>query len=799
MQYSKYKCLLLLEALFIGMVMNGCPGDTQTNNIFIAEKLFYKAEKIKQDILTNPEAASPQQYENAQQAYREVIDNFENNTDKGIKTVLRRSWLTIADLSLLQKKYDAAINIYSEIIKKSPNDRELSAAAQFSIGRCYEQINKPEEAIKCYKNVFRNYPPVLSDTLLPNYRILQTPIYIARLYRQKGSNNLADQQYNDARNYYDNVIKKWPKSEIAFVAHNQIAISYSDQGKWETSVAILNEIIHNYPENKELPGIMYTLGQVYQQQLKQPYKALEIYKRIVQRNPQDKNLGKVYLAIGGIYFMQKNYNQARNEFKYVIDNYHNDENSCILAQMGIANSYELENNWNKALNEYQWVINNYPLSMQALNIPMYIAEHYKNNQQHNLEETAYENAIKQYQQVITKYPNTILAAVASDYMAASYMRLEKWNEAADALESLLQMKLPPQKQIASYLTLENIYEEKLDDLEKALKTYAAFLQKYPKLPNVSSINGRAQQLQQRLNLYKQTNKPPIASDITTANILSKSSAEVVWKQNNEQDFDHYKLVRSEAPGVNLDGEIIAEISKRQQVNCVDNDVTEGRTYYYRLFTFDKGGLSAGSREVSVKVEAKEIVATINLQASSSTWSTASLKWNQYNGNDFDYYRIYRSSTPGVSLSSQLVKSVFDRQTTQLEDNDLKENTTYYYKVFVFNTDGANKPSNESKTTTLANTPPKAVKLNNISAMDDRTSIELSWIPSNDSDFSMYRIYRSEKSPVSLNSAPVWMNSNKIMNKFKDTGLKPGKTYYYKVVVYDKGGLFSESNEISVTR
>ena len=150
------------------------------------------------------------------------------------------------------------------------------------------------------------------------------------------------------------------------------------------------------------------------------------------------------------------------------------------------------------------------------------------------------------------------------------------------------------------------------------------------------------------------------------------------------------------------------------------------------------------------------------------------------------------------MASQLIKSIFDPSETQFKDLDVKDNMTYYYKLYVYNKDGAKKPSNEVKILTSANTPPKQVTLTRPLNIDNST-IELSWSPSHDLDFSMYRIYRSDKSPVSITNSPIWMNSNKEINKYKDPGLKSGKTYYYKVVVYDKGGLFAESNEVSIRR
>jgi len=783
------------------MIFIGCSGEGVKNDIYVAEKMFYKAEKIKQNILINPDIANPEEYEKAELAYREIIDKLDKTEklSKELKGILQRSWLTIAQLQLFQKKDNEALKVYNEIIERSTNDRELCAVAQFSIAQSFERLKKFDEAIEAYKVVFRNYPPVLSDTLLPNYSILQTPIYIARLYRANDKAIEADRQYEQARNYYEQVIQKYPQSEIAVEAQNQIAITYGHQGKWDQAVQILNDVIRRYPDEPKLNGVMFTLGMIYDQQLNQSDKASETFQRILNRNPQGETfLGQVYLAIGNIYLKQNRYDEARTQFKKVLENYQNDQNSCINAQLALAKSYENQGNWSKAMNEYQWIVENYPKTIHALNIPLYIAEHYWKGNEQTLARNAYESAIQQYNRVVEQYPNTPLSAIALDYTASGYMRLEKWEEAANALRLLTKMDIPTQNKVKTYLTLENLYEKKLNDPVKALEIYSELLQKYPQVPFAADINSKSHELQQKVDSYKRNNKPPMASNIVTANILSPTAVKITWQSNKESDFSHYKLVRSESPGVEQSGATVAEINSRDQVAFLDENLKEGNTYYYRLYTFDKGGLNAASKEVAVKVEAKQIMATINLQARSDDWFNVSLSWSPYDERDFDSYKIFRATSPGVSMSSQLVKSIFDPSKTQFEDTDVKDNMIYYYKVYVYNKDGASKPSNEVKILTSANTPPKQVTLTKPLNIDNAT-IELSWSPSNDLDFSMYRIYRSEKSPVSITNPPIWLNSNKGINKYKDTGLKSGKTYYYKVVVYDKGGLFAESNEVSISR
>lgn len=796
-----YKYVQFASIFLFAIIIVSCSNnDLQNQAVFSAEKLFFKAEKIKQEILANPDIASPEDYQKAEGIYREIIDKFGSGYEDQaqMKGIVRRSWLTIAQLALMQKKDNEAIRIYREIIERSPNDMELCAVAQFSLAQSYERADQFDAAIAAYQVVVQDYPPVLSDTLLPNLNILNTPLYMARLYRQKQNSLQAEQQYERARQYYANIMQKYPDSDVSLAAQNQIAMTYGDQGDWNKAVEVLNEMIFQYSEDPKIAAVMFTLGTLCDQQLQDQPKALETFQTIVQKFPGEKNLGSVHLAIGNIYFRQKRYDDARNQFRHVLQNHQDDNNSCINAQLGVAKSYEDQGNWNTAVNEYQWIVENYPRTIQALNIPIYIAEHYRTNQEINLAKTAYESAIKQYRQVIEQYPNTPLAAIALDNTASSYMRLEQWDQAAKTLHSLTEMDLPPQNKVRTYLALENIYEEKLNNPEKALEIYSELLQKYPQIPIAPTINTRSQELQLKFESYKQNNVPPIASEIISTNMMSASSVEINWQENMADDFGYYKLIRSEAPGAGASGQTVAQVSDPKQVSFLDETAKPGSAYYYTLFTFDKGGLQAASKEVAITFEAKDIQESIQLQAHSSDWANSTLSWNQYQEQDFDSYKIYRSTNPGVSLSSQLVKSIFDQYTTQHEDTDLAENTTYYYKVYVYNADGKSKPSNEIKVATAANLPPSPVTLNRPVPID-HASVELSWLPSQENDFANYRLYRSDQSPVSVTSAPVWMNSNKLMNKFKDTGLKPGKTYYYKIVVYDKGGLFAESNEIAVNK
>lgn len=90
-------------------------------------------------------------------------------------------------------------------------------------------------------------------------------------------------------------------------------------------------------------------------------------------------------------------------------------------------------------------------------------------------------------------------------------------------------------------------------------------------------------------------------------------------------------------------------------------------------------------------------------------------------------------------------------------------------------------------------PPAAVTLSNPVA--DTTGLKLTWSTSNAKDFANYRVYRSLSSPVDSTVAPLTIINDNAITTYRDTGITPGTTYFYRVFVYDRSGLFAGSNQV----
>ena len=76
-----------------------------------------------------------------------------------------------------------------------------------------------------------------------------------------------------------------------------------------------------------------------------------------------------------------------------------------------------------------------------------------------------------------------------------------------------------------------------------------------------------------------------------------------------------------------------------------------------------------------------------------------LSWSESGAEDFNVYKVFRARLPGVSIASKLVTTIDTlRSNTTYEDRDIEENTLYFYRVFVFDTENNFSGSNEVSAT-----------------------------------------------------------------------------------------------------
>ncbi len=180
----------------------------------------------------------------------------------------------------------------------------------------------------------------------------------------------------------------------------------------------------------------------------------------------------------------------------------------------------------------------------------------------------------------------------------------------------------------------------------------------------------------------------------------------------------------------------------------------------------------------------------------STVDRITIRWSESSEENFRYYRIYRSTSPGVEEQPRfLVKQLSNRAQTTYPDGDLMEGQIYHYRIFVINDLNESAGSSELTAHTY-DAVPDPVTLDSLSSIgDDR--LTLTWSVNQNSDFEKYIIYRSTEPGVTTMSDSIHAITNREITFYDDEGIDTlANIYYYRVYVVDKSGKSSRSDEVS---
>jgi fibronectin type 3 domain-containing protein len=172
-----------------------------------------------------------------------------------------------------------------------------------------------------------------------------------------------------------------------------------------------------------------------------------------------------------------------------------------------------------------------------------------------------------------------------------------------------------------------------------------------------------------------------------------------------------------------------------------------------------------------------------------------LSWTANTDTDFLRYKLFRGNTAEVDTASYLISIITTSATAALVDSNLQENTSYFYRIYVYDTQGLASGSNVVEGKTLFNLPPQAVTLET-PINPASHSMFLSWGKSSEYDFASYRLFRSESADVTTSNHQVALITSRSTTTYLDEDLDANTTYWYRLYVYDAGGLKTASNLVS---
>lgn len=179
-----------------------------------------------------------------------------------------------------------------------------------------------------------------------------------------------------------------------------------------------------------------------------------------------------------------------------------------------------------------------------------------------------------------------------------------------------------------------------------------------------------------------------------------------------------------------------------------------------------------------------------LSALAVSTSQVNLNWSDQYSNEsgFKIERAMNSNGPFTLIQTTAANA------TAYSDTSLMAFTTYYYRVYGFNSSETGSSSNIVTVTTLAPapTPPAPPSILMASAISS-TAINLSWTD-NASNEAGFNIERSSGGGAYSQIATIGAN----MAQYQDTGLSASTAYSYRVRAYNSAGDSTYSNGASAT-
>ena len=217
----------------------------------------------------------------------------------------------------------------------------------------------------------------------------------------------------------------------------------------------------------------------------------------------------------------------------------------------------------------------------------------------------------------------------------------------------------------------------------------------------------------------------------------------------------------------------------------DSNLTPNTEYSYRLRAFNAGGHSIYSNETSSLTLPNPPVTPSGLTLAVISNRQIDLIWADSSDNEVGF-AIERKTAAGVfEQVGTTATNMFN-----YSDTTLVEKTTYFYRIFAFNTGGNSNYSFEANATTLPNPPTAATGLTATVAGNSR--INLTW-QDNADDEDGFRLERNVDS-VFVQIAVVGAN----VTSYADTGLTAEVMHTYRVRAFNIGGNSEYSNEASAT-
>ncbi|MCX8093564.1 MAG: tetratricopeptide repeat protein [Candidatus Goldbacteria bacterium] len=187
---------------------------------------------VKREIESAEKNSIYKRYDTAIKIYQNLLKRLAN--DEKFSEQIKQIRLNLAKTYKDAEKYIDAIDMYSKLVEEYKTiNNDMYAWLLLELGDCYNNILNTTEAIKIYENVIKSFPD--SDWAAEAY------FGIAEAYKNK-------KDYNNAIKYYDLIVKKYDKGFLSAEALTNKGKIFESEGKYKEAILVYKKVVDEFPE-----------------------------------------------------------------------------------------------------------------------------------------------------------------------------------------------------------------------------------------------------------------------------------------------------------------------------------------------------------------------------------------------------------------------------------------------------------------------------------------------------------------------------------------------------------------------
>lgn len=442
-----------------------------------SEALYQKAQVLADKL---------NKYDEALSAYEQVVQLTAKNS-KRIKALIG-----IARVFSAQEHYQRAESLYVELINNPRVEEAMTKQLSLNLYDTHFKAKKFDEAIEGFEK-FAAANPTHERVGYAIYRI--------------GSILAINKQHEAALERYQQVIEKFPKSDMAPNAYLGVGEQMIALGKHKEGVEYLSRYVKDNLQLPVAPNIFMKIAETYAEHLDNKNKAIEQYSYILENysepqqllsytayklgmllnsqgdesgakavfekvDPQDKNIYRASQAEIGKLIAKTNPQEAVQYYQRIVEASETPEDSAT-ALIGIGDVYTTIKDWNSAQKKYKEVFDFYTGADSNM-----ITGALVKRVDALLNGKMYNEAVQTAKIMQNRFPDHPLTINTFYFESAALLAMKQFARAREVMKKIIELNRSEQlSEIALYQLGDSYFFEQ--NLNGAIAAYGQYHSKYP--------------------------------------------------------------------------------------------------------------------------------------------------------------------------------------------------------------------------------------------------------------------------------------------------------------------------------